>query len=159
MNPKGQLRCVVGSFCDGDVFAPFCRVCNDMRDIVVAKLLAVETLSVGIDKTNIDSCIRTACDGTRPKADDDGRSGGDVDSRRERGGAVRIGIIFDSEAELACMRGFRNDSAELVELPRRCFLFKTCIRELQSGFGGESPAEEHGENMEMFHVGSNALFT
>ena len=80
MNPKGQLRCVVGSFRDGDVFAPFCRVCNDMRDIVVAKLLAVETLSVGIDKSKVNTCLFAACDGTRPKANDDGRSGGDVDS-------------------------------------------------------------------------------
>ena len=159
MNPKGQLRRVVGSFRDSDVFAPCRRSRSDICDIVVAKLLAIEIDAIGIDKSKINTCLFAACDGLRPKADDDGRSGGDVDSRRERGGAIRIDIVFDTEAEFACMRGFRNNPAKSVELPRRRFFFKTCVRKLQGGFGGKSSAEEHSENMEMFHVGSNALFT
>jgi hypothetical protein len=57
------------------------------------------------------------------------------------------------------MGGFGNDSAELVELPCRSFFFKSCVRKLQRGFGGEGPAEEHGKKLQAFPDDSTPLFT
>ena len=80
MDPQGQLRRVGRGFRDGDMFTPRRRSGSDVCDVVVAKLLAVEAFAFGVDESQINSCLLTICDGTRPEADDDVRSAGDIDT-------------------------------------------------------------------------------